>query len=308
LDQRFYKVEWLPTATNSTHWYATGKYRQGTAKYTRIDVKYYFPRQFKTVLIPDDSMEELEHMIAAFDDEMIVTGAGKSGSTMYWSKNREFIAKTMTKIEVQQAKFQIPQYTAHVAWNPDSLLAKCYGMIRVKSGFDTTYILIMRNALFEEPRPKCILKSSDGWPSSKPTKKVIYDLKGSTYGRSAKPAESIKKDLDFVRANHGIEFHDDTALNNFLVALRRDVEFLKFLCVLDYSLLVSVVPDPADGRDPELRLAIIDFWTPFTNKKKAEHFLMGTLHGRSKISCIPPYLYGERFAEFIMKFARVRDA
>lgn len=301
LTDLFYKCEWLPSINE--HWYATGKCRLGEKKYARLDIKSYFPREFRQHIF-HNSQEEMKHMISMFDEDMIVTGAGKSGSTMYWSKNREFIAKTMTSIEVQQAKYQIPRYTSHIAWNPDSLLARCYGMIRVKSGFETTYLLIMRNALYEEPKTS-ILKTKPKVP------KIIYDLKGSMYGRTARGSETIRKDLDFVRAKHRIQFCNSSDYAHFSDQLRRDVEFLKFMCVLDYSLLVSMPlnngPDDPPFAPSDLRLAIIDFWTPFTSKKKAEHYVMGTLHGRTKISCVPPYLYGERFAEFMGQFSGSLD-
>jgi hypothetical protein len=68
---------------------------------------------------------------------------------------------------------------------------------------------------------------------------VVYDLKGSTVGRSAHGA-SILKDMDFARAAEA--FHmTATDARRFQRALRKDVEFLGNAAVMDYSVLAMVI-------------------------------------------------------------------
>jgi hypothetical protein len=43
-------------------------------------------------------------------EQMHVTDAGKSGSTLFWSQDRRFIFKTLADIEIEHAKRVFPKY------------------------------------------------------------------------------------------------------------------------------------------------------------------------------------------------------
>ena len=69
----------------------------------------------------------------------------------------------------------------------------------------------------------------------------IFDLKGSTYGRTNKSGKGILKDLDFINSNRklklGIQSKDIVDQISF------DVNFLESCSIIDYSLLVGIVYD-----------------------------------------------------------------
>merc|ERR550519_1360678 len=75
----------------------------------------------------------------------------------------------------------------------------------------------------------------------------IYDLKGSHYKRRAKgpkgaPRENkvpILKDLDWLDSHERLRVDSMTA-KLFSDQLRRDIEFLKKLKIMDYSLLIGI--------------------------------------------------------------------
>jgi hypothetical protein len=53
---------------------------------------------------------------------------GKSGSFFFFSKDRKFIIKTMFNEELEIFMLSIDKYFRHVKNNPNSLIARIYGL------------------------------------------------------------------------------------------------------------------------------------------------------------------------------------
>ncbi|XP_072346812.1 phosphatidylinositol 5-phosphate 4-kinase type-2 gamma-like [Scyliorhinus torazame] len=71
-----------------------------------------------------------------------------------------------------------------------------------------------------------------------------YDLKGSLVSREASDKEKVKelptlKDMDFLNMNQKVYVEREDK-NLFMEKLRRDVEFLTNLKIMDYSLLLGI--------------------------------------------------------------------
>jgi len=56
---------------------------------------------------------------------------GKSGSFFFFSHDGEFIIKTMYESELKVFLNALPSYFEHLKNNPDSLLARIYGVYKV---------------------------------------------------------------------------------------------------------------------------------------------------------------------------------
>ena len=149
----------------------------------------------------------------------------KSGAFFFYSNDRRYMIKTQPKDEAifLREKFLWP-YFQHVLENPETLLCRIYGIHRVTVNSKKYHFIIMGNVFNTELN---IHKR--------------YDLKGSHYGRSAKPHElqqlcPILKDNDF----NDRKLYLGDFKKQFLSQLSADARFLASLNIMDYSLLLGV--------------------------------------------------------------------
>lgn len=154
----------------------------------------------------------------------------KSGQFFFYSSDGKYMIKTMTNTESKFLRRILPHYFRHCAQNPSTLMTKFLGMYRVKLyHLQRDVKFVVMNSVFD----------TDKMISS------FYDLKGSSYGREAKPGESVKKDNDVRQM-----IKDNPQTGGFMLPpsirsqLReqvvRDCEFLKEMKIMDYSMLVGV--------------------------------------------------------------------
>lgn len=59
-------------------------------------------------------------------------GSGKSGSFFFFTKDNQFIIKTMKSGEVSIFLKFLPLYVEHLEKNPNSLLAKIFGVFSIQ--------------------------------------------------------------------------------------------------------------------------------------------------------------------------------
>lgn len=161
---------------------------------------------------------------------------GKSGSFFYYSRDYRFIIKTVHHSEHKQLRKVLREYYNHVKENPNTLISQFYGLHRVKmsfgSGYRKVHFVVMNN-LFP-PHRNIHLK---------------YDLKGSTWGRITRiPKECLQsgdlsqltlKDLNWLERHEKIKFGPEKR-KAFFTQLKADVELLKRINVMDYSLLIGL--------------------------------------------------------------------
>jgi len=73
--------------------------------------------------------------------------AGKSGSFFFFSYDKQFLIKTMNDNEMEVFVEALPEYFEHLKNNPDSLLARIYGIFTVlMEDLTPVHILLMANA------------------------------------------------------------------------------------------------------------------------------------------------------------------
>jgi hypothetical protein len=168
----------------------------------------------------------------------------KSGAFFFYSADQQYLLKSCTVEENRLLiRHMLPSYWAHVSANPNSLLTKFAGAFRLivrapRVARTTVHFIVMRNVFATGPGRRI---------------DVRFDLKGSTYGRAAKPAEKaqrvpVLKDVDFFE---GTTLADGRQLpptylelgskrKAFLHQLTVDAEYLRSQGIMDYSLLVGI--------------------------------------------------------------------
>lgn len=119
-----------------------------------------------------------------------------------------------------------PHYFRHCALNPNTLITKFLGMYRVK------LYHLRRNVKF------VVMKSV--YDTDKHLHQV-FDVKGSSTGRDAKPGEAVKKDNDVRRSlPEGAFVLEDSLRDRLRMQVERDCQWLKAMKIMDYSMLIGV--------------------------------------------------------------------
>ncbi|KAJ5110939.1 hypothetical protein N7532_001474 [Penicillium argentinense] len=175
---------------------------------------------------------------------------GKSGSFFYFSRDYKYIIKTIHHAEHKLLRKILPEYYRHVEKNPNTLISQFYGLHRVKMAYGRKIHFVVMNNLF--PPHRDIHQT--------------FDLKGSTIGRDLQESDlernprATMKDLNWVRRNRYLQC--GPAKRDFFVEqLKRDVELLKKLKIMDYSLLVGI-HDVERGNEEKLRDKTLQVFQP----------------------------------------------
>ena len=173
----------------------------------------------------------------------------KSGSFFFFTGDGRLMIKTIKPRESRVLRDILPRYTRHMTDHPNSLLSKLVGHFCVR---------------FDKPLAKCNNRAAfhfiimDSVFGSGRYVHRIYDLKGSTKGRTAKQADlkqapnqlstnAVLMDNDMREGKLRIDVGDAGA-RALKKRIWRDTDFLKKLGIVDYSLIVGVsdtkLPDP----------------------------------------------------------------
>ena len=169
--------------------------------------------------------DEYLHSLASDLPYLDFISNAKSGMFFFYTYDRKFMIKSQRKEESKYFRSIFKQYYQHVHDHPHSLLTRVFGMHRVRIHRKKIHFMIMRN-VFPGPGKQVHMR---------------YDLKGSTFGREATARERMQlcpvlKDNDFK----DVTLKLGTYKNAFMERLRSDVDFLKKLRIMDYSLLVGI--------------------------------------------------------------------
>ncbi|RLM01766.1 hypothetical protein CFD26_107310 [Aspergillus turcosus] len=175
---------------------------------------------------------------------------GKSGSFFYFSRDYKYIIKTIHHSEHKLLRKILPEYYKHVEQNPNTLISQFYGLHRVKMAYGRKIHFVVMNNLF--PPHRDIHQT--------------FDLKGSTVGRDLREQDlernprATLKDLNWLRRGRHLEC-GPSKRKFFLTQLERDVELLKKLKIMDYSLLVGI-HDLGRGNEEKLRDKTLQVFQP----------------------------------------------
>ncbi|KAL0092088.1 hypothetical protein J3Q64DRAFT_1726961 [Phycomyces blakesleeanus] len=154
---------------------------------------------------------------------------GKSGSFFYYSRDYRFIIKTIHHTEHKFMRKVLGKYYQHVCENPNTLLCRFYGLYRIKLPHGRKIHFVVMGNVF---------------PANKDIHET-YDLKGSTFGRLTPEEEISKNPHAVMKDQNWVQRHKTLELGPLkrellITQLERDVELLKRLKIMDYSLLIGI--------------------------------------------------------------------
>lgn len=155
----------------------------------KCSFKSLYEDVFDKILQMDDISQKtlIDSLDVEFNNDQVFQageGAGASGSFFFFSYDQKFIIKTLKDGEMKLMEKFIHSYLNYLMKNPNSLLARIYGLFKIKTKyFDQLYVMIMQNTFQSTQNADCTLK---------------FDLKGSRVGRKAK---SLLSDIQMQKCN-----------------------------------------------------------------------------------------------------------
>uniref|UniRef100_A0A8C8RDV1 Phosphatidylinositol 5-phosphate 4-kinase type-2 gamma n=1 Tax=Pelusios castaneus TaxID=367368 RepID=A0A8C8RDV1_9SAUR len=188
--------------------------------------KEYCPQVFRNLrerfgIDDQDYQVSLTRSPPHYEDE----GSDRRFLTSY---DRTLVIKEISSEDVADVHNLLSHYHQYVVkCHGNTLLPQFLGMYRLSVDSEETYMLVMRSVF-----------------SHRLAVHRKYDLKGSLVSREASDKEKGKelptlKDVDFLHMNQKL-YVDEGEKGAFMEKLKRDVEFLVQLKIMDYSLLVGI--------------------------------------------------------------------
>uniref|UniRef100_A0A8C5PPY2 Phosphatidylinositol 5-phosphate 4-kinase type-2 gamma n=1 Tax=Leptobrachium leishanense TaxID=445787 RepID=A0A8C5PPY2_9ANUR len=150
------------------------------------------------------------------------------GGRFLLSYDKTLAVKEISSDDVANMHSILSDYHQHIVkCHGSTLLPQFLGMYRLSVENEDSYMLVMRNMF-----------------SHRLTVHRKYDLKGSLVSREASDKEKVKelptlKDMDFLNMSQKV-YVDEEQKKAFMEKLKRDVEFLIQLKMMDYSLLLGI--------------------------------------------------------------------
>ena len=246
---------------------------------------------------------------------------GRSGSFFFYSHDRKFIIKTITNEEKETMDKILVNYYNYMKSFNTTLITKIYGI----------YTVVIKNASSVN-----VILMQNLFGCSPIHIQRMFDLKGSSVQRKTKNVQKWKKDQVLKDMDYQWLTQVEPKLINFSNEdiqeikknMENDVNFLRRLSLMDYSLLFIIVDYP-NKIDPDYKqivgllddpkykghvyesftkefiyiIGIIDYLQIYNFRKNLETFAKGIYFGKEKnmISCVEPNYYGERFQDFMKK-------
>lgn len=223
---------------------------------------------------------------------------GKSGSAFLKTRDNRFIAKELSRSELDAMSKFAPKYFQYMS---DAISAKRPTLLAKIFGF---YKIVYKNPVLGKTVRMTLLVMENLFYDHKACQ--VYDLKGSSRNRLAPITSSnpnqVLLDENLVNNLHlapmYIREHSKRILRS---ALCSDSLFLEDLNVMDYSLLVAV-----DESRKEIVVGMIDYIRTYTWDKKLESwvkestFLGGA--GKGEPTIVTPKQYRTRFLNAMERY------
>lgn len=209
---------------------------------------------------------------------------GKSGSLIFYTSDFKYAIKVIRNSELAVLRKNFDRMTDYCNKNTETFISKIFGVFTTSK----IHFVIMNN----------VLKT----PCSQ-----IYDLKGSNVKRNftGMNIEANWKGRRLIVRNK----------EQMLDAFRKDVEFLRSLNLMDYSILIGINEDEHTGfdvfdskgrmirhldlTDVEYSLGIVDIFTEYTFYKRLESIFQVFCCCSGNKSSKNPHEYSERFLDLI---------
>lgn len=213
--------------------------------------------------------------------------SGASGSFFFFSHDRKFIIKTITREEKDFFIDKVAtEYFQHLFEQRQSLLARIYGVYTVHiNGHQSVHLLLMAHSIQTDE----VL--------------TVFDLKGSSFNREVQRKATTLKDTNYIHLQRSNQLKLKLSKGEWQLLtdqLERDSVFLRNLMIMDYSLLLAVTQAetaPARGvvqaGGYTVHVAVIDYLQKWNLNKKTEQAAKVLLQRADVrgLSCIEPFGY-----------------
>ena len=272
---------------------------------------------FEIVSVADEAFAMLRraaglstaHIVSMFDPHALRLGLLKAhfsdaGSSSFFcrSLDQSLVVKTIESSEMEVLLHLLPAYMAHLRGNPSSLLCRFYGCFGLQmAGSKRVWFLLMGNV----------------FPCTETgTNTETYDLKGSTVGRKARLTKSLEsRDSSGRTVRHGVLFQDTDLRNHYPEGLpvlsdttskclsrqlTRDARLLAAHGIMDYSLLLNVVPTGRPRSIGSLKKRTVAFNDRFALSRAPDIDLPLPLLRKERIS----FSQGSRIVRGVARAAR----
>uniref|UniRef100_UPI00398EDA4F phosphatidylinositol 5-phosphate 4-kinase type-2 gamma-like n=1 Tax=Pristiophorus japonicus TaxID=55135 RepID=UPI00398EDA4F len=201
--------------------------------------KEYCPQVFRN-LRERFGVDDQDYQISLTRSAPYSESEGRNAMLFLSSYDKKYVIKQISSEDVADMHGFLSDYHQHIVnCHGNMVLPQFLAMYRLSVDGEDTYTLVMRNVF-----------------SHKLTVHRKYDLKGSLVSREASDKEKVKelptlKDMDFLNMNQKVYVNAEQK-KMFMDKLRRDVEFLTRLKIMDYSLLLGIHDmQRADDEDEE---------------------------------------------------------
>ena len=275
----------------------------------------YYPKQFEALrLIYTASHEEFLLSMLKSNLWTDVSG-GKSKANFYKSHDNKYIIKCITKSEFEMFLESGFHYFHHINkyffYKMPTALSKVLGAYKIKLKTPTKssiFCVLMENLYHHIINDDTIYEA--------------YDLKGSNINRLI-PLKDIKprrvlQDTNFIDNYKGEPLClDKEMFTLFDSAIKNDSLILSKMNVVDYSLLLIIVDEPANmevdykkvnenengnGNVSYIKVGVIDYFRKYTWDKSLESLGKKIMHKFTDPTIINPVNYKKRFLEKISNY------
>ena len=302
-----------------------------TSTFPEIDIEIYFPRQFEALRIAYCTSYQEFILSISKSKEWKTASGGKSKSKFLVTKDNRYLLKIIKQDEFEMFNSFIFDYFKHVNQflfhNEPSVMIKILGLYKIKIQKENEknrfYILLMENLFY-----RMIPDMDSKFFNNENSNILAYDLKGSKINRYIQKSNiesgKVLLDTNFLEDFNGAPLFLN--INDFKVlqtALEKDVNFLKSIDVVDYSLLTIIndvkgkiikrkfkkekkikkneVKDDKDVFNI-LKIGIIDYNRKYTWDKQLESVGKKFIHKFENPTIIAPENYGKRFIQTLQQY------
>ena len=241
---------------------------------------------------------------------------GKSGSIFFFTHDKKFILKTISKSELDALiNNLLKPYYELIAEKNRTYLTRLYGAYSLKIGRSEIHLVLMENIS----------------PFSEDAFLYKYDLKGSWVGRKTKnlfaSLNKTLKDLDYLDIANKERSAKVLLKEEVVTLLKRemndDLNLLMNARLMDYSLFIVIAKKnkinkkklsignrvfySAINEEYVYLMGIIDYLTKYGKKKIAENWFRSCFNDSKGISCVEPRDYRDRFYNFMFKHVLISE-
>ncbi len=291
-----------------------------------IRIKCYFPKLFKELRELYDI--NLQDFCASFKANHLLevnkSESSLSGSQFFYSFDGKYIIKSMRREEVTFIKQMIYKYYKYIEnnKNENTFITKFYAMFKIIN-INTDII----NKVNKMPQHfiimNCIYYENEMNINQKDIQLNIYDIKGSEYNRITEKQNlhqfhqlskeykkynklkqiTILKDHEWMEKGTKLDVNDKEK-KRIQIQLFKDIQFLKSLQIMDYSLIIALYDDKNDKKKKGKNycIGIIDFLQHYDFWKQVEGNGAYYLLGIEGYDIVDPEHYANRLWKFITTY------